>query len=64
MISNESLGAPHKAEFGQWVRYRWVLYFLFERLKLLNTNCLKHSYIDPRKTDTCCEVTKWIHSII
>ena len=25
----------------------------FERMKHLKTNCFKHSYIDPRKTDTC-----------
>ena len=55
---------PRKAKFGQWVGYRWVLSFLFERLKYLKTNCFKYSNIVPRKTETCCEVTKWIHLII
>ena len=54
MISHESLGTPRKAKFDQWVRYGWVLSFGFERTKHLKTNCFKHSYIDPRKTDTCC----------
>ena len=53
MISYESLGSHRKAKFDQWVRYRWVLSFRFERMKHL-TNRFKHSYIDPRKTDTCC----------
>ena len=61
MISHESLGTPRKAKFGQWVRYCWVLSFLFGRLKHLKTYCFKRSYIDPRKTDTCYEVTQWIH---
>ena len=52
---------PRKAKIGQWVRFRWALSFPFERLKHLKTNCFKHSYIDPRKTDNYCEVTKWIH---
>ena len=55
---------PRKAKFDQGVRYRWVLSFLFERMKHLKTYCFKHSYVDPRKTDTCCEVTNWIHSMI
>ena len=54
------------AKFAQWVRYHWVLSLPFERMKHLKTNCFKHIYIyiDPSKADTCCEVTKWIHSII
>ena len=55
---------PRKANFDQRVRYRWVLSFRFERMNHLKTNNFKHSYKDPRKTDTCCLVTMWIHSII
>ena len=54
MILYENLCTPRKAKFDPWARYRWVLSFLFERMKHLKMNSFKHSYIDPRKTDTCC----------
>ena len=61
MISYESF---RKAKFDQGVRYRWVLSFRFEIMKQFKINCFKQSYIDARKTDTCCYDTMWIHSII
>ena len=53
MISYASFGT-RKAKFDQGVRYHWMLSFQFERMKHLKSNCFKHSYIDPRKTDMCC----------
>ena len=64
MNLHESLGTPRKAKIDPGVRYRWMLYIRCERMKHLKTNCFKHSFIDPRKTDTCCLVSMWIHSII
>ena len=55
MISFENLDTPpRRAKFDQGVRYRLVLSFRCERMKHLKTNCFKHTYIDHRKTDTCC----------
>ena len=47
---------PDKAKFDQGANYmyRWVLCFRFVRKEHLKTYCFKYSYIDPRKTDTCC----------
>ena len=64
MLLYENLGTPRKAKFDLGVRYSWLLSFRFERKKHLKTNSFKHSNIDLRKTDTCCLVSMWVHSII